>query len=164
MENKRRNLFLVGTGIILVIIVLVIVYHVSQREQYMTNDPLFGSFVIENRTVSQTSYPADFLLSVDVDIDVDINDPYLLKRAEENSVDLTKCWVYSYDEDKIFSAKKDDSRLLVYENGKVIGTFTYDSSKFLWIDYDKTYTAKWRGKSLELIRCLRGFIFRDDEF
>ena len=106
MENKRRNLFLVSTGVILVIIVLVIVYHASQREQYMSNDPLFGSFVIENRTVSQTSYPADFLLSVDVDIDVDINDPYLLKRAEENSVDLTKCWVYSYDEDKIFSEKK----------------------------------------------------------
>lgn len=160
MENKRRNLLLVGAGVILVIIVLVIVYHVSQKEKYMSNDPLYGSFVIENKTASQGSYPADFLLSVDVDI----NDAYLLKRAGENGVDLTKCWVYSYDEDKIFPAKKDNSRLLAYENGKVIGTFTYDSSKFLWIDYDKTYTAKWRGKSLELLRCLRGFVFGDSSF
>lgn len=156
MENKRRNLLLVGAGVILVIIVLVIVYHVSQKEKYMTNDPLYGSFVIDNKAASAPLYPADFLLSVDVETD----DAYLSKLAGENGVDLTGCWVYSYDEDKIFPAKKDGQRLLAYENGKVVGTFTYDSSKFLWFEYDKTYTAKWRGTSLELNRSLRGFVFR----
>ena len=83
-----------------------------------------------------------------------------MKCAKESNVDISKgCWVYSFDENKIFRAEKEGNKLHAYEDGKVIGTFKYSFNKILWIHYDEKYTANWRGTELDLTRAVQGFVF-----
>lgn len=156
MNKNCKKTLLILLGIIVLISVLVILYNVSQKETYMSDDPMYGSFTIENKEPSDAIYPADFLLSVDVAT----SDETLLKYARKNNIDISKgCWVYSFDENKIFRAKKTSNKLQAYENNKVIGVFEYTSGKILWINYNEKYTANWRGKAFNLTRVLQGFIF-----
>lgn len=156
MKEVKKKAWLVMLGIIALIVVLVIIYHVSQKETYLSDDPLYGSFTIENKEQTDKIHPTDFLLS----IDVPASDKTLLQCAKESNVDISKgCWVYSFDENRVFKAEKEENKLRVYENSKVIGVFEYASTKFLWIDYNERYTAKWRGRSLNLTRVLQGFAF-----
>lgn len=156
MNGTRKRVLLVALGVVVVIAVLVIIYHVSQRETYLSDDPLYGSFTIGDRELVDNIYPADFLLS----IDIATTNKTLLQCARANDVDLSKgCWVYSFDENKVFRAEKEGNKLNAYENGKVIGVFTYTSDKILWIDYNEKYTAKWRGRNFDLTKILQGFIY-----
>ncbi|MFQ7739082.1 MAG: hypothetical protein ACLRJC_15890, partial [Emergencia timonensis] len=92
---------LVVLGVVVVLAVLVTIYHVSQRETYLSDDPLFGSFTIGNRELVDNIYPADFLLSIDIAEDNET----LVECAEKNNVDISKgCWVYSFGENKVFRA------------------------------------------------------------
>ena len=49
MNGTRKRVLLVVLGVVIVLAVLVTIYHVSQRETYLSDDPLFGSFTIGNR-------------------------------------------------------------------------------------------------------------------
>lgn len=156
MNGTRKRVLLVAVGVAAVVIILVVIYHVSQRETYLSDDPLFGSFTIGDRQLVDNIYPADFLLSIDVAEDNET----LVQCAEKNNVDISKgCWVYSFGENKVFRAEKERNKLNAYENGKVIGVFTYTSDKILWIDYNEKYTAKWRGRNFDLTKTLQGFIY-----
>ena len=150
MNGTRKRVLLVVLGVVVVLAVLVTIYHVSQRETYLSDDPLFGSFTIGN------IYPADFLLSIDIAEDNET----LVECAEKNNVDISKgCWVYSFGENKVFRAEKEGNKLNAYENGKVIGVFTYTSDKILWMEDNEKYTANWRGRNFDLTKILQGFIY-----
>ena len=156
MSKKNKKILIMLSVVIMVIAVLLIIYHVSQKETYLSDDPLYGSFTIENKQPADPIYPTDFLLS----IDVDTKHESLVKCAKESNVDISKgCWVYSFDENKIFRAEKEGNKLHAYEDGKVIGTFKYSFNKILWIRYDEKYTANWRGTELDLTRAVQGFVF-----
>ena len=156
MSKKNKKILIMLSVVIMVIAVLLIIYHVSQKETYLSDDPLYGSFTIENKQPADPIYPTDFLLS----IDVDTKHESLVKCAKESDVDISKgCWVYSFDENKIFRAEKEGNKLHAYEDGKVIGTFKYSFNKILWIHYDEKYTANWREKELDLTRAMQGFVF-----
>lgn len=156
MSKKNKKILIMLSVVIMVIAVLLIIYHVSQKETYLSDDPLYGSFTIENKQPADPIYPTDFLLS----IDVDTKHESLVKCAKESNVDISKgCWVYSFDENKIFRAEKEGNKLHAYEDGKVIGTFKYSFNKILWIHYDEKYTANWREKELDLTRAMQGFVF-----
>lgn len=136
--------------------VLLIIKTVSEKETYASDDPLYGSFIAENLDTTDEIYPADFLLS----IGVDTTDETLVKCAEKNQVDLSKgCWAYSFWENKVFKAEKQGDTLQVYEDGKVIGIFTYASTRFLWFNFNEEYTAEWRGEKYDIVRSLQGFAF-----
>ncbi|WNX87898.1 hypothetical protein RVY71_17055 [Emergencia timonensis] len=60
MNGTRKRVLLVVLGVVVVLAVLVTIYHVSQRETYLSDDPLFGSFTIGNRELVDNIYPADF--------------------------------------------------------------------------------------------------------
>ena len=101
MSKKNKKILIMLSVVIMVIAVLLIIYHVSQKETYLSDDPLYGSFTIENKQPADPIYPTDFLLS----IDVDTKHESLVKCAKESNVDISKgCWVYSFDENKIFRA------------------------------------------------------------
>ena len=68
-----------------IILTVVTAYFVSQRETYLSEDPLYGSFRIEPASAG-TVYPADFLVSVNVKTD----DRTLLNCAEESGIDISK--------------------------------------------------------------------------
>ena len=156
MSKKNKKILIMLSVVIMVIAVLLIIYHVSQKETYLSDDPLYGSFTIENKQPADPIYLTDFLLS----IDVDTKHESLVKCAKESNVDISKgCWVYSFDENKIFRAEKEGNKLHAYEDGKVIGTFKYSFNKILWIHYDEKYTANWREKELDLTRAMQGFVF-----
>ena len=156
MNRKRKNILLAVLGLIVLVLLLGIIYQTSQKETYLSDDPLYGSFSIENKDLADPVYPTDFLISINVDVSY----APLVKCAKENHVDISKgCWVYSFDENKIFRAEKEGSKLQVYEEGKVIGTFEYSFNKILWIHYDEEYTANWRGKEFSLTRIMQGFVF-----
>ena len=156
MSKKNKKILIMLSVVIMVIAVLLIIYHVSQKETYLSDDPLYGSFTIENKQPADPIYPTDFLLS----IDVDTKHESLVKCAKESNVDISKgCWIYSFDENKIFRAEKEGNKLHAYEDGKVIGTFKYSFNKILWIHYDEKYTANWREKELDLTRAMQGFVF-----
>lgn len=153
---SRKKILIAVSAIAAVVIILVVIYHVSQRETYLSNDPLFGSFTIGNRELVDNIYPADFLLSIDVAEDNET----LVECAEKSNVDISKgCWVYSFGENKVFRAEKEGNKLNAYENGKVIGVFTYTSDKILWIDYNEKYAVNWRGRNFDLTKILQGFIY-----
>ena len=156
MNGTRKRVLLGVLGVVIVLAVLVTIYHVSQRETYLSDDPLFGSFTIGNRELVDNIYPADFLLSIDVAEDNET----LVQCAEKNNVDISKgCWVYSFGENKVFRAEKEGNKLNAYENGKVIGVFTYTSDKILWMEDNEKYTANWRGRNFDLTKILQGFIY-----
>ena len=156
MSKKNKKILIMLSVVIMVIAVLLIIYHVSQKETYLSDDPLYGSFTIENKQPADPIYPTDFLLS----IDVDTKHESLVKCAKESDVDISKgCWVYSFDENKIFRAEKEGNKLHAYEDGKVIGTFKYSFNKILWIHYDEKYTANWRGTEVDLTRAVQGCVF-----
>lgn len=156
INKKHKNILFLVLGLVVLITALIIIYQTSQRETYPSDDPLYGSFTITDKDPQDPIYPTDFLIS----IDVGVSDETLVKCAEDSNIDISKgCWVYSFDEKKIFRAEKDGNSLQAYEDGKVIGTFEYFSSKILWVDYDEKYTANWRGKELNLTRIMQGFAF-----
>ena len=97
----------------------------------------------------------EFIRPIFCSLDVDSTHESLVKCAKESNVDISKgCWVYSFDENKIFRAEKEGNKLHAYEDGKVIGTFKYSFNKILWIHYDEKYTANWREKELDLTRAM----------
>ena len=146
MNGTRKRVLLVVLGVVIVLAVLVTIYHVSQRQ----------TFTIGNRELVDNIYPADFLLSIDVAEDNET----LVQCAEKNNVDISKgCWVYSFGENKVFRAEKEGNKLNAYENGKVIGVFTYTSDKILWMEDNEKYTANWRGRNFDLTKILQGFIY-----
>ena len=67
MSKKNKKILIMLSVVIMVIAVLLIIYHVSQKETYLSDDPLYGSFTIENKQPADPIYPTDFLLSIDVD-------------------------------------------------------------------------------------------------
>ena len=156
MSKKNKKILIMLSVVIMVIAVLLIIYHVSQKETYLSDDPLYGSFTIENKQPADPIYPTDFLLSIDVAEDNET----LVQCAEKNNVDISKgCWVYSFGENKVFRAEKEGNKLNAYENGKVIGVFTYTSDKILWMEDNEKYTANWRGRNFDLTKILQGFIY-----
>lgn len=154
-KNCKKILILI-LGFIILIAVIALIKNIAQTENYMSDDPLFGSFSIENKKPSDIIYPADFLISIDVPTTYE----KLVECGKKYNVDILEgSWVYSFEEDKIFRAVKEDNKLYVYEDDKVIGTFEYSSEKFLWIDYNESYRAIWRNSELDLIKTLQGFVF-----
>ena len=102
----------------------------------------------------------EFIRPIFCSLDVDSTHESLVKCAKESNVDISKgCWVYSFDENKIFRAEKEGNKLHAYEDGKVIGTFKFSFNKILWIHYYEKYTANWRGTELDLTRAVQGFVF-----
>ena len=49
MSKKNKKILIMLSVVIMVIAVLLIIYHVSQKETYLSDDPLYGSFTIENK-------------------------------------------------------------------------------------------------------------------
>ena len=45
MNGTRKRVLLVVLGVVVVLAVLVTIYHVSQRETYLSDDPLFLSLI-----------------------------------------------------------------------------------------------------------------------
>lgn len=156
-RNRKRVMTLsVLLGITVLIVVISAIYNGFQKETYMSEDPLFGSFSIENGDQFDTIHPADFLVS----IDVELSNETLEKCAEKENIDISEgCWVYSFDENRIFEAEKRENKLLIYEDNEVIGTLDYSYKKFLWITYNETYSLDWKGRQMELKKILQGFIF-----
>ena len=54
MNGTRKRVLLVVLGVVVVLAVLVTIYHVSQRETYLSDDPLFGSFTIFQTAAGST--------------------------------------------------------------------------------------------------------------
>lgn len=156
MKRKRGVTKYVLLGSIMLMVALIMTYNLSQKEEYMSDDPLFGSFIIDNKDHSETINPADFLVSIDVTVSNEVLESY----AREKHVDISNgCWVYSFEEKTIFKAEKDGDRLRIYDNGKVIGTIKYSCDKILGFSYNQTYEMNWRGEKFELRKELQGFIF-----
>jgi len=156
MNKKRFTILYILLGIIVLIVVICIIYNVSQKETYMSDDPLFGSFSLETREQFDTIHPADFLVS----IDVAPSNETLEKCAEKEHLDISKgCWVYSFDEGRIFTAEKSGNKLQIYEGDEVIGSLEYFCDKFLWITYNERYFLEWRGTQLNMRKILQGFVF-----
>lgn len=156
MDMKRRTGILIALVITIgIILTVVTAYFVSQRETYLSEEPLYGSFRIDPVPCGKV-YPADFLVSVNVKTD----DRTLLKCAEESGIDISKgCWVYSFAENKVFRGEKRQSALLAYEGNRVVGRFEYTASDFLGFSYNEQYKARWRGTELTLNKTLKGFVF-----
>lgn len=143
-------------GILLLIIILGYFLYQGQSEKYASDDPLFGSFSIENSKYTEKIHPTAFLVS----INVATTNKELVECANENGVDISRgCWVYSFEENKIFSAEKQENIVNVYEKDRLIGTFSYKSKSFLGIVYDESYILNWRGTEYHLKRNLQGFVY-----
>lgn len=143
-------------GVLLLIVFLGCFLYQSQSEKYASDDPLFGSFSIENSEYTEKVHPTAFLVS----INVSTTNKELVECADKHEVDISKgCWVYSFEEEKIFSAVKQENILNVYEKDCLIGTFAYKSKSFLGIVYDESYILNWRGTEHHLRRELQGFVY-----
>jgi len=143
-------------GTLSLIIILGHYLYQAQSEKYASEDPLFGSFSIENSMYTEKTHPTAFLVS----INVSTSNKDLMECADKQGVNISEgCWVYCFEENKIFNAEKQDNVLNVYDNECLIGTFRYKRKSFLGFVYDESYILNWRGKDIRLRRDLQGFVY-----
>ena len=125
--NRNRKAIRITVLIFAVIITaVVIIYFVSQAPQYERDDPLHGSYLVENEEQAEIIHPANFVI-----------------------------WLYCAKENRIFQAEKEGEKLFIYENDEKIGTLTYSCKRFLWIQYDESYVMNWRGTNLDLVKIMQ---------
>ncbi|MDD6043739.1 MAG: hypothetical protein PUB87_08330 [Eubacteriaceae bacterium] len=149
----RTSIIILG---ILLILGLGTLFHIAQGEKYMSDDPLFGSFSIENGNLGDQIYPTDFLVS----INVQTGHKELVSCAERVQIDLSKgCWVYCFAENQVYTATQDGMKLKVFDDGSEIGCFEYEHKKFLFFSYGEAYKVTWRNVKYDLKKDLQGFIF-----
>ena len=150
--NRNRKAIRITVLIFAVIITaVVIIYFVSQAPQYERDDPLHGSYLVENEEQAEIIHPANFVIS----LTGNGAPSELQQEAQKNSVDFSEPWLYCAKENRIFQAEKEGEKLFIYENDEKIGTLTYSCKRFLWIQYDESYVMNWRGTNLDLVKIMQ---------
>ena len=146
MNRNRKDIRVTVLIFAVIIAVAVIIYFVSQTPQYETDDPLHGSYLVENEEQAEIIHPANFVVSITGGVAVSESS----QSMQETGVDISKPWIYCAGERKFFQAEKEEARLFVYEGGKKIGTLSYSYKTFLWIHYDESYEMEWRDTNIIL--------------
>lgn len=101
--------------------------------------------------------PADYIVSIDVYDD----NPIIQHAADANGIDITTgSWVYFFDDQKVYRAKKSSKKqLAIYENDEIIGMINYSAKRFLWHEYNAQNSMKWKGESFRLGKIDQAFIY-----
>lgn len=156
MTRNWKDIKLAFVMSAVMIIAVVIIYFVSQTPQYATDDPLHGSYLVENEEQAEVVHPANFVISIIGGWAVSGGRP----NMQEDGVSRSKPWVYCTEEDKFFQAEEEGEKLFIYEGEKQIGTLTYSYKTFLWIHYDESYVMDWRGTKLDLVKIMQAQVFQ----
>lgn len=153
-NETTKNLKVIFIILLCVAAVVFFAYRASTKVIYESDDPLHGSYRVENRPLNGRDVSTDFLISVDAEL-LDS----LKEIAEENGVDKSeRYWVYSFEENKVFKVKKGDNIIEIFENEVLVGAVEYTYKKFLWKKYDERYLMSWRGEDCILFKESQGFI------
>lgn len=153
-NETTKNLKVIFIILLCIAAVVFFAYRASTKVNYESDDPLHGSYRVENRPLNGRDVSTDFLISVDAEL-LDS----LKEIAEENGVDKSeRYWVYSFEENKVFKVKKGDNIVEIFENEVLVGAVEYTYKKFLWKKYDERYLMSWRGEDCTLLKESQGFI------
>jgi len=144
--------------IIIVICIIIPVYFIidnNEREYYMSDDVLFGTFSFADAEIR--SHPADLIVSTNVPPSIDDT---FKSIAIQSGIDIDReCWIYSFEDKRMYNAKKKDGKIYAYDEKGEIATVIVSYKSFLWIKYDFHYYVNWKGENRELTKVMQAFVF-----